>query len=192
MIKLYDTNYGIGVQGGTQYFRSDFHFAWYRGGVHSDAQLDPGAGGTRLMYLNSSGQLTVLANVCAANIPCSSDARLKQNVTGLGYGLNQLLRLRPVSWRWKTEPEGKLQLGLVAQEVEGVMPELVTRGEDATEPLGLNYMALLPVMVKAAQEQQAQIREQQRQIEQLRAQLLQQQAQLTRVRRTIKRKRPVR
>ncbi|HEY0375724.1 MAG TPA: tail fiber domain-containing protein [Pyrinomonadaceae bacterium] len=120
-----------------------------------------------------NGALTATGNVCAANIPCSSDARLKQNVTNLKYGLDQLLRLRPVSWRWKNQPEGKPQMGLVAQEVEKVLPELVLKDADATQPLALNYMALLPVAVKAIQEQQAQIREQQKQIERLQARVAQ-------------------
>lgn len=94
-------------------------------------------------------------------------------MTNLNYGLNQLLRLRPVSWRWKSEPRGSLQMGLVAQEVEKVLPELVLKDADATKPLALNYMALLPVAVKAIQEQQAQIREQRKQIERLQAQLKQ-------------------
>ena len=94
-------------------------------------------------------------------------------MTNLKYGLDQLLRLRPVSWRWKSEPEGKPQMGLVAQEVEQVLPELVLKDADATKPLGLNYMALLPVMVKSIQEQQAQIQQQQRQIEQLQARVTQ-------------------
>ena len=120
-----------------------------------------------------NGTLAATGNVCAANIPCSSDSRLKLNVTGLNYGLDQLLRLRPVSWHWKSAPEGRLQMGLVAQEVEPVMPELVLKDADATKPLGLNYMALLPVMVKAAQEQQAQIHEQQKLIERLQARVSQ-------------------
>ncbi len=153
-------------------------------GIHGKA----GAGGTAGYFqgpVQITGRLFVEDNVCANNIPCSSDSRLKQNVTGLKYGLDQLLRLRPVSWRWKSEPEGKPQMGLVAQEVEKVMPELVLKDADATKPLGLNYMALLPVAVKAIQEQQAQIREQQKQIEQLRAEL-------NRVKRTVRRKRVVR
>ncbi len=117
--------------------------------------------------LDVTGDVIVTGNVCAANISCASDARLKQNVTDLRYGLDQLLRLRPVSWRWKSEPDGQPQMGLVAQEVEKVMPELVLKDADQTRPLALNYMALLPVMVKAIQEQQAQIREQQSLIEQL-------------------------
>ena len=117
------------------------------------------------------GPVQVNGQVCAANVPCSSDARLKQGVSNLNYGLSQMLRLRPVSWRWKSEPHGNLQMGLVAQEVEQVLPELVLRGADPSQPLGLNYMALLPVAVKAIQEQQTQIREQQRQIERLQVQL---------------------
>jgi hypothetical protein len=103
------------------------------------------------------GSLTVTQNICAANFPCNSDARLKQGISNLNYGLGQLLRLRPVTWKWKAEPSGPLQLGLIAQEVEPVMPALVMREADATKPLGLNYMGLLPVIVKAVQEQQAEI-----------------------------------
>lgn len=135
-----------------------------------------------------AGQLTATGNVCAANIPCSSDSRLKQNITNLKYGLDQLLRLRPVSWRWKSEPEGKPQMGLVAQEAETVMPELVLRESDSTKPLGLNYMALLPVAVKAIQEQQAQIKQLQELVTRQQTQLLRQQAQLNQVRRAVRRR----
>ncbi|HYG82023.1 MAG TPA: hypothetical protein VD861_16615 [Pyrinomonadaceae bacterium] len=62
-------------------------------------------------------------------------------------------------------------MGLVAQEVEKVLPELVLKDADATKPMGLNYMALLPAMVKSIQEQQAQIQEQQKLIERLQARL---------------------
>jgi hypothetical protein len=51
MLNLYGTNYGIGVQGYTQYYRSSSNFAWYTGGTHSDTSLDPGTGGTAAMVL---------------------------------------------------------------------------------------------------------------------------------------------
>lgn len=59
MINLWSSNdaapqYGIGVQGGTQYFRTGTNFAWYSGGSHNDAELNAG-GGTRYAYLNSGG-----------------------------------------------------------------------------------------------------------------------------------------
>ena len=44
-------SYGIGIQSFTQYFRSDSHFAWYRGGVHVNEALNPGSGGTAHMVL---------------------------------------------------------------------------------------------------------------------------------------------
>jgi hypothetical protein len=58
MINLYGTTYGIGVQSGTEYFRSNTRFSWFLDGTHSNTQNDPGAGGTVIMTLTSSG-LTV-------------------------------------------------------------------------------------------------------------------------------------
>ncbi len=59
MVNLWGTTYGIGVQGYTQYFRSDRDFAWYMDGVHSDTRSDPGTGGTVAMLLNDSGNLGI-------------------------------------------------------------------------------------------------------------------------------------
>ena len=58
MLNLWSTNYGIGVQSSTQYFRSSANFAWYRGGSHNDAELNAG-GGTSLMTLDRNGNLSV-------------------------------------------------------------------------------------------------------------------------------------
>ena len=58
MVNLWGTTYGIGVQGNTQYFRSDANFAWYIDGTHSDTELDPGTGGTAAMVLHD-GKLGV-------------------------------------------------------------------------------------------------------------------------------------
>ncbi len=96
-------------------------------------------------------------NVCANNIPCSSDARLKRGITNLNYGLRHVLQLRPVSWTWKDKTDSNLKLGLIAQEVEPIMPELILREKDPAKPLGLNYIGFVPVMIKAVQEQQTTI-----------------------------------
>jgi len=60
LINLYSNDYGIGVQGNTEYFRSKQHFAWYRGGSHNDSELSPG-GGTPDMVLRS-GKLGIGTN----------------------------------------------------------------------------------------------------------------------------------
>jgi hypothetical protein len=64
-----------------------------------------------------------------------------------------------------------LQLGLIAQEVEALVPELVSTAKDAEQTKGLNYIGLVPVTIKAIQEQQTQIEGQQRQIQQQQSQI---------------------
>ncbi|MEH1997073.1 hypothetical protein [Nostoc sp.] len=46
MISLFSSDYGMGVQASTFYFRTGNNFAWYKGGAHNDAELNPGATGT--------------------------------------------------------------------------------------------------------------------------------------------------
>lgn len=64
MINLYSTTYGLGIQASTLYFRTGSGYAWYRGGVHDDAQNNPG-GGTIAMTLNSGSHLTITGNCYA-------------------------------------------------------------------------------------------------------------------------------
>lgn len=63
MLNLWSTNYGIGIQNNTQYFRSAVQFNWFVGGVHSDTADDPGSGGLHVMRLNSSGSLALRQEV---------------------------------------------------------------------------------------------------------------------------------
>jgi len=71
MLNLWGSLYGIGVQSSTLYQRTAAGggFAWYAGGVHNDAQDNPG-GGTTVMTLDGSGDLNVTANasVCSLTI----------------------------------------------------------------------------------------------------------------------------
>ena len=106
-----------------------------------------------------------------------SDARLKQDVASLSYGLREVLRLRPVTWNWKAKPDGGRQLGLIAQEVETVLPELVTTDKDAEQTKGLSYIGLVPVTIKAIQEQQTQIEDQRKVITEQQDQIRHQQEQ---------------
>jgi hypothetical protein len=92
-----------------------------------------------------------------------SDSRLKENVRDLETGLDKVLALQPRRFDWK---EGKGQdkkdvAGFIAQEVELVLPEMVSTGVDENEN-GEKYKTiapamLIPTLVKAIQEQQATI-----------------------------------
>lgn len=85
----------------------------------------------------------------------SSDARLKKDIKDLKYGMGDVLKLRPVTFKWKERSDGSTQIGLIAQEVQNVVPEVVTTaGRDGSETLAVNYPGLVPVMIKALQDQQ--------------------------------------
>ena len=110
----------------------------------------------------------------------TSDSSLKTQIEPSNYGLETLMKLRPISFFWKEEQLGtqkipqnlkERQLGLIAQEVELLIPEVVyTYGyrpeseennevfiRKEFERIGINYEELLPVLIKAKQEQEEQI-----------------------------------
>jgi len=78
----------------------------------------------------------------------SSDARLKQNIEPLAYGLAALRALRPVIFDYIAGE--KRQYGLLAQEVLPIMPELVETMPDGM--YGLKITSLIPVTIRAIQE----------------------------------------
>lgn len=88
----------------------------------------------------------------------TSDRRMKTNILDLKYGLKEVLAMRPVSFYWKTTPNTNHKVGLIAQEVRKIVPEVVT-GDEAKETLGLNYAELVPVLINAVKEQQKEIDE---------------------------------
>ena len=86
----------------------------------------------------------------------TSDKRMKTNIANLKYGLKEVLALRPVSFNWKTTPDSNKKVGLIAQEVREIVPEVVV-GDEAKESLGVNYAELIPVLINAVKEQQKEI-----------------------------------
>lgn len=99
----------------------------------------------------------------------TSDARMKKGITNLNYGLSQIMQLRPVSFQWKDRKDGQLNLGLIAQEVEQVIPEAVVKAKDETTTMGLNYSSIVPVLIKAVQEQQTTLERKDAEIKAVRA-----------------------
>ena len=88
-----------------------------------------------------------------------SDGRLKQDVEPLSGALAQVEALRPVTYRWTPEAHEALHtadgehLGFIAQEVESLLPQVVS--QDASGRRTMAYGALVPVLTRAIQEQQA-------------------------------------
>ena len=100
-----------------------------------------------------------------------SDGRYKENVSALSYGLEAVGALRPVAFAWRGDPAQETQYGFIAQEVRRVLPEVVTGSEDGEGGLSLDYSQLVPVLVRAIQEQQGELDTQTAQIAALEARL---------------------
>jgi hypothetical protein len=79
-----------------------------------------------------------------------SDVRLKQDIRSLGEVLDRVLQLRPVSYHFRDEPANTgRSLGLIAQEVEPLFPEVVGEHDGFK---ALAYSELVPVVISALQE----------------------------------------
>ncbi|MGF2412678.1 tail fiber domain-containing protein [Ferruginibacter sp.] len=85
----------------------------------------------------------------------TSDFRMKKNIHDLPYGLKEVMQLKPVAYNWKDNSGGN-KIGLIAQEVRKIVPEVVL-GDEAKENLGMNYAEMVPVLINAIKEQQQQI-----------------------------------
>jgi len=117
-----------------------------------------------LVNYATSGRITITnstTGVYLANGATSwstfSDERLK-NINGtINNALNKLLSIRAVDYSWKSDNTNKGNLGLIAQDVEKVFPQVIDKSKsfsetDNTEYLSVKYTELIPVLVKAIQE----------------------------------------
>jgi hypothetical protein len=82
----------------------------------------------------------------------NSDERLKDITGNIENALDKLCTLRTVKYTWKKDKTNKVNLGLIAQDVLKVLPEVVDIQEDEINTLGVKYTELVPVLVKAIQE----------------------------------------
>jgi len=91
----------------------------------------------------------------------SSDIRLKKNISTIPNALSKVLRLRGVQYLWKQDEAAGIQLGVIAQEVKEVVPELVN---EANGLYGVDYSETAGLFIEAIKEQQELIEGQQDEI----------------------------
>jgi hypothetical protein len=124
--------------------------------------------GDTLFHMASNGDFHADGDVIAASTTTTSDRRLKTNIKGISYGLDEVLRLRPVEFEWKaTQRKGQQDIGLVAQDVESIIPEIVRNKELKTgefseneEPFKtVDYGKLTAILIKSVQELTERVKE---------------------------------
>ena len=113
--------------------------------------------GAYRFYVSMNGTISATSTTISA----ISDIRFKENVRDLDVGLDKIMALKPRLYDWK-EGKGaniKNARGFIAQEFEQVFPDLIDEWKDPApegeEPYKAVNADLIPVLVKAIQEQQA-------------------------------------
>jgi hypothetical protein len=114
------------------------------------------SGGTTFYVINNSG---VGVGLSTGNTSWSaiSDERLKNIKEPITNAVEKLSTLRSVYGNYKTDSDDVSRLFLIAQDVQKVFPEVIDTAEDELKTLSLRSTDLIPVLVKAMQEQQAMI-----------------------------------
>jgi hypothetical protein len=103
-------------------------------------------------------RLEVSGKVKSNGINETSDQRLKKNILGIDNALSKVVQMRGVTYDWKTEefPEKNfskgLQYGLIAQELEAIVPELVSTDNEGWK--SVEYSHIVPLLIEAIKEQQ--------------------------------------
>jgi hypothetical protein len=109
-----------------------------------------------------------LGGGCMTGTTCS-DRNLKTDIRPLtpdGSALAKVMRLQGATFRWKADPKGKRAVGLIAQEVERVAPEVVSTSP-ADGQKGLSCTGVEALLIEALKDQERRIESQQRHIDAL-------------------------
>ena len=142
-------NVFIGFQAGNnQFYQSRSNTLVIGNGSSKEDELITGDFAAHTVNIN--GNLHATGNVT------TSDARLKKDIKPLTHALDAILQLQGKTYRWKEDTTfaNKADIGLVAQEVEKVFPELVAENEQGYK--GIAYSKLTAVLIEAMKEQQQQ------------------------------------
>lgn len=103
-------------------------------------------------------KLHVVGRIKTDNINETSDIRLKKDVITIGNALAKVEQLRGVYFNWRTDEfkdrnfDTTLQVGVIAQEIEKIFPEVVSTDADGYK--SVEYSKLVGVLIEAIKEQQ--------------------------------------
>jgi len=154
-------NIGIGFQAGDNLTTGNYNIDIANTGVAAESGvLRLGSAGqqTRAFIAGISGVTTGLGNAVPVMIDgngqlgtANSSIRFKEDVQDMGELTSRIYGLRPVTFRYKVQP-GTVHVGLIAEEVDTVMPELVVRNNDG-EIQTVAYQDLTPMLLNELQKE---------------------------------------
>jgi hypothetical protein len=123
-----------------------------------------GSGGTQNQFrFTHNGDFLADEDIVAYSTSVGSDRKLKDNIKDTSYGLSDVMKMRAVEFDWKEKRDKAHDIGVIAQEIEEIIPEVVkeveTLNTDGETHKVVDYAKLSSVLIKAIQEQQEQINE---------------------------------
>ena len=122
------------------------------GGITPTQRLDVD-GNARFRAVGTSASVNDLRLTSDGTLTTNtSDLRLKENITTIENALDKVTRLRGVSFHWKEDAQAGIQHGLIAQEVQEILPELVFKSGGF---YGVDYSELVGLFVEAFKEQKS-------------------------------------
>jgi hypothetical protein len=135
--------------------------------------------GSNNMYIRFKFENASYGGWSQVSTVAPSDIRLKKNIKNLNYGLEEVMKLRPVSFYYKTDTTNtEPKIGFIAQEVESLVPEAVHIWKDSMQTRHMLYAEMVPVLTKAIQEQQVIIEVQKKEIDAQKAEAMLQKSEI--------------
>lgn len=165
------------VPGRAETLLNGMYAGYFRGNVYIEDKVG-------IKTTSPSYDLDVNGTIRCVSLTQTSDLGIKKDVKNLNKGLIDVTKLKGVTYKLKTAEElglskismasdtgmvdlpinsisaevaNKEYTGFIAQDVQAIFPELVSEGSDGV--LSVNYIGLIPVLVEAIKQQQAQIEE---------------------------------
>lgn len=170
-ISLYKGTYGdvgIGVYGGELRLQNDIPNGKISMGV---IQTNGTYAELAKAERNGAYAFSIFGSLWANGTTYASDGRFKKNIEPLQESLEKVLQLQGVSYEMKTEEfpnehfDSAHQVGLIAQDVEKIVPEVVTEGPNGYK--AIDYAKLVPLLIESIKAQQAMLLKQQAEIDAL-------------------------
>ena len=117
----------------------------------SEIYYDPITENLGIGTTNPTTKLTVIGNITCTDVNSTSDINLKENIHTVKNALDTISQLRGVTFNWKEDQ--KPSIGVIAQELQEILPDLVTDGNPKT----VNYNGIIGVLIEAIKELKSEI-----------------------------------
>jgi len=108
-----------------------------------------------IAYIKNNGDAYFKGTVTVGGLVNQSSRRFKNQIRTLDGALEKVLRLRGVTFDWNET--SKHDIGLIAEEVASVVPEIVQFEENGIDVQGIDYTRIVPLLIEAIKEQQDEI-----------------------------------